>query len=64
MSARRKPRRVRSKPTRRQQEADVRPDRLADFGDDHSQEALDNMAVAVARELGRQAAQAWWRENR
>lgn len=64
MSARRKPRRMRSKATLRQQEADVRPDRQADFGDDQSQDALGKMAIAVARELGKQAARAWWKENR
>ncbi|HYN06568.1 MAG TPA: hypothetical protein VES67_04180 [Vicinamibacterales bacterium] len=60
MSAR-KPRLVRSNPQR--PEADVREP--GDFSDPESQRVLDAMAVAVARELGRQAARDWWQgENR
>ena len=58
MSAR-KPRLVRSDAPRRQEDAGVRPNQ-ADFSDNDSQDALDKMACAVARELGRQAARAWW----
>ena len=52
-----KPRLV-SSPPPRQGEADVR--RPGDFSDPESQRALHMMAIAVARELGRQAAREWW----
>ena len=53
------PRFARSDSPRQEEEANVLPDRPVALSDD-SQRAMDEMAIAIARELGRQAARAWW----
>jgi hypothetical protein len=37
--------------------------RSPDFSDAESRDALDKMAIAAARELGRQAGREWWEEH-